>query len=248
MDDEAPIRKSIQKVLLNSVGQRDMSLNECMLICHNQPYVEYSKTQRVVNLRGSNIVKANISINDDGIISKDNWQEAYWQRESYPQYQQLCKDFPNIDYPKHPSNISLREFVVNFTKKWKYSPSNVFPHFIPSYKYIVHKGKPHYEEYCMNLLLMDKPGCTIENVGKSFSSFEAELKGFVDNSEFCPNLLKKEFAESKKIVNENKKETYSEGDAFDELYMEVDKAAENAPKDDWMEVYSLGFTDNLNDD
>ena len=246
LDDEAPIRKSVQKILLNSVGQRDMSINECMLICHNQPYVDYSKTPRLVNLRGSNVIKNNISTNDEGITSKDNWQEAYWQRESCPQYQQLCKDFPNIACPKNPKNIALREFVVNFTKKWKYSPSNVFPHFIPSYKYIVHKGKPHYEEFCKNLLLMDKPGCTLENVGELFSSFEEELKDFVENSEFCPNLLKKEFYESQKVVDESKKEKYVEGDAFDELYLEVDKAAENAPKDDWMEVFSLGFTDNLN--
>ena len=93
---------------------------------------------------------------------------------------------------------------------------------------------------------MDKPGCTLENVGVSYSSYEAEMKEFVENSEFCPNLLKKEFAESQKVVNESRKETSVEGDTFDELYLEVDRAAENAPKDDWMEVFSLGFTDNLN--
>ena len=244
LDDEAPVRKSIQKILLNSVGQRDMSVNECMLICHNKLYVEYSKTPRVVNLTGSNIVKDNISVNDEGIISKDNWQESYWQRDSFPEYQQLCKDFPNINYPKHPSNISLREFVVNFTKKWKYSPANVFPHFIPSYKYVVHKGRPHYEEYCKNLLLMDKPGCTLENVGKEYSSCEAELKDFVENSEFCPGEVKIQFNQSQRVVSESTKETHFEGDAFDELYLEADKSSENAPKEDWMECFSLGFTDN----
>ena len=95
---------------------------------------------------------------------------------------------------------------------------------------------------------MDKPGCTLENVGVSYSSYEAEMKEFVENSEFCPNLLKKEFAESQKVVNESRKETSVEGDTFDELYLEVDRAAENAPKDDWIECFSLGFTDNPNDD
>ena len=77
---------------------------------------------------------------------------------------------------------------------------------------------------------MDKPGCTLENVGISFSSYEEELRDFVENSEFCPDLLKEEFAESQKTVNERKKEMSFEGDAFDELYLEEDKAAENAPK------------------
>ena len=118
-----------------------MSVNECMLITHNKLYVEFSKSPRVVDLRGSNVIRTNMSINDEGITTKDNWQEAYWQRESCPHYQQLCKDYPNIEYPKNPKDISLREFAENFTKKWKYSKRNVFLNFIPSYKYIVHKGK-----------------------------------------------------------------------------------------------------------
>ena len=247
LDDEAPVRKSVQKILLNSVGQRDMSVNECMLITHNKLYVEFSKSSRVVDLRGSNVIRTNMSINDEGITTKDNWQEAYWQRESCPHYQQLCKDYPNIEYPKNPKDISLREFAENFTKKWKYSKRNVFLNFIPSYKYVVHKGKTNYEDWCRYILLMDKPGCTLENVGKSFSSCEEELRDFVENHEFCPEVVKNDFRKSQKVVDEAK-ETSAAGDAFDELYLEEDKAAENAPKEDWMECFSLGFTDNKNNE
>ena len=242
IDDEAPIRKAAQKILLNSVGQRDMSVNECMLICHNQPSVEFSKSPRVVNLKGSIKFKDTVASNNEILAEKTNWQEAYWQRESCPGYKQLCKDYPSkFKYSKHPKYISLREFVVNFTMKWKYRPANVFPHFIPTFRYIVHKGKPNYERYCQNLLLMDKPGCTLDNVGKEFDSCEAELFDFVMFSEYCPQLLKDEFLKSQKITSETTKEKSIEGDAFDELYIDINPVDENAPKDDWMDLYSFGL-------
>ena len=204
-----------------------------MLICQNQPYVEYSKTPRLVNLKGSTMVKSKIPLNDDPILTtKSNWQEAYWQRDSCPAYQQLCKDYPHkFKYHKPPKDISLRDFVTDFTINWQYKPSNAFPHFIPTYKYVVHKGKPHYEEFCKNMLLMDKPGCYFQTVGKSFSSCEAELKDFVENSELCPDLLKKEFTESQKVVSDSTTKKSVQGDAFDELYLWLDRDPEYTPKE-----------------
>ena len=223
-----------------------MSINESMLICHNQPYVEFSKIPRTVNLKGSMKVKDSISRDDEVLGEKTNWQEAYWQRDSCPGYKQLCDDYPTkFPYPRHPKDISLREFVVNFTMKWKYKPSNVFPNFIPTYRYIVHKDKPNYESYCECLLLMDKPGCTLDNVGTEFPSCEAELRDFVENSDLCPDRVKKEFKESQIILKDLNKENPIEGDAFDELYIDVNPIAENAPKDEWMDCYSFVNLDDM---
>ena len=130
-----------------------------------------------------------------------NWQNAYWNQENIDGYKKLCVHFEAGQVPffdRHPRDLSLREFMCNFTKKWKYAPAEVFPYIIPNYRYIVKKGKPHYEEYCKNLLLQDKPGCTLDIVRKAFRSCEEELKDFVENSEFWPNLVKVEFDESQK--------------------------------------------------
>ena len=78
-NDKKARKLTTRNVMMNSVGKRDMSLNECMLICHNKPYVQYSKTPRLVSLKGSTMVKSKIALNDDAIVTKDNWQEAYWQ-------------------------------------------------------------------------------------------------------------------------------------------------------------------------
>merc|ERR1712122_141782 len=104
--------------------------------------------------------------------------------------------------------------------------TEVFPHFIPTYKWIVHKGSNGYEEWCKTILLQDKPGCYLDNVGTQFESCEAELKDFVENSEFCPNLVKMEFRKSlieKKIPEKKKDDDDAAKDAFnlDELYAET---------------------------
>ena len=140
---------------------------------------------------------------------------------------------------RHPKDISLREFMCNFSKKWNYSPANVFPYMMPTYRYVIKKNKPHYEAYCQNLLLQDKPGCTLDNVGKNFNSCEEELRDFVENSEYCPNLVKEEFKESQKISEESNQEEdpFIAGDA---LYVEPEGQPERAAKDEYMHLYDLG--------
>ena len=45
-------------------------------------------------------------------------------------------------------------------------------------------------------LLSEKPGFYITNVGADFETYEEELKDFVLNSEYCPQLIKQDFEES----------------------------------------------------
>ena len=80
-----------------------------MLICHNQPYVVYSKDARVANLKGSSKVKSNINQESEKIVEDDNWQNSYWNRESNENYQKLCKDFDEgkFRYEKHPKYFTL---------------------------------------------------------------------------------------------------------------------------------------------
>ena len=138
--------------------------------------------------------------------------------------------------------------MTNFTKNWKFSPtgSKVFPYFVPTYRYVVHQGKSGYEDYCKNLLLQDKPGCYLDNVGKNFESCKEELRDFVENYPFCPELIKDEFSESQIAV-----ETKDEKDPFidgDDLYVRPEKLPDNAPRDDLMHVYAGYFEEMSNID
>ena len=205
VDDTTSLNKIAQKVLMNCIGQRDMSSNECFLIAHGKPYVKFSHNPRVANLKGSHAAKKKVKKATDAIHDDDDWQNSYWKKEEIVGYKKLCTDYENgeIAYlDKHPKYLSLREFMVTFTKKWQYCPAKVWPHFIPTFRYTVRKGNKMYEDYCQNLLLQDKPGCTLDNVGKididgnKFENCEAELSHFVENSEYCPYLVKEEFRES----------------------------------------------------
>ena len=114
---------------------------------------------------------------------------------------------------------------------------------MPTFRYVVKKGKPNYELYCRCLLLADKPGCTIDNVGKNFSSCEEELRDFVENSEYCPNLVKEDFKESQIESDESNQAIGQEEDPLivgDALYVEPEGEPERAPKDDYMHLYDLG--------
>ena len=77
-----------------------------------------------------------------------------------------------------------------------YKKNPTFPVFIPVQKFLVKKTNKSYEQNCRNVLLSDKPGCYLNNVGTGFNSFEEELRDFVLNSEHCPPLIKLEFEES----------------------------------------------------
>ena len=56
----------------------------------------------------------------------------------------LCIDYKAAKVSvlnRRPEDISLREFMHNFTKKWNYAPADVFPYFIPTYQHIIKEGK-----------------------------------------------------------------------------------------------------------
>ena len=202
-------------------------------------------------------VKDQFTDGDESILDNSNWQEAYWNRSKYEGFTNLLtrfksdsRDLEEFPFGKDPNDISLREFMTHFTMKWNYTPikkfpyissKNVFPHVIPTYRYVVRKGSPIYEQYCKTILLMDKPGCMLENVGKNFASCEEELRDFVENYECCPILLKDEFKESQRKVGPNDKETPIAGDAFDELLPDNDADPEYGAKEDWMQCHDLGF-------
>ena len=81
VDDETPLKKTATKVLMSCIGQRDMTSNECFLIAHGLPYVEFSQTPRTANLKGSFVAKKKLKAEAETIQDDDNFTEAYWKKE-----------------------------------------------------------------------------------------------------------------------------------------------------------------------
>jgi hypothetical protein len=57
IDEASPINRTLQRILLRNVGERDMPVNEAMLIAQDQDYVHISGIPKVVDLRGNRLVK-----------------------------------------------------------------------------------------------------------------------------------------------------------------------------------------------
>ena len=187
---------------MNSID-REKSRAECFLIALIGEYVQYSQKFQWVNLNGNKQLKASVTSEDEPAMETVDWVHIYAEREENDQFKQLCTDYPSkFKWPYHPKLINLRTFVTFFTKNWKVKTSITFPVFSPIQKFQISKKHKSYENWCKYILLAEKPGCYITNVGKGFASFEEELRHFVLTSPFCHDVIKEDFEKSQ-IENEN---------------------------------------------
>ena len=198
VNEECPLRKALSKILTNTITERDISINEALLILHRESYVEFSRKFRYANVEGIKPVVALVGKETELATDNENWHDIYCSRDSDDNFIQFCKNYESgkLHYKCHPKEISLRDFMAHFNKKWELQKTQFFvPVIIPVYRYTVPSNHKKFPSYCKSVLLAEKPGCYLQNIGQGFDSVEAEMKDFVKNSEFCPQLIKDEYAE-----------------------------------------------------
>ena len=103
-------------------------------------------------------------------------------------------------------------FVTYFTKNWMVKANITVPVFAQTYTFTVKRNHKSYENWCKYILLCEKPSFYITNIG-NIQSFAEELREFVANSEFCPQLVKEDFQESQL---ENEDEQHADDNFADE--------------------------------
>ena len=110
--------------------QRDMRSNECFLIANSLPYVEFSHTPRIANVKGSTVAKKQVDNESENIKDDDNWQNAYWNRENIDGYKKLCADYEAgkvsvLD--RHPKDLSLTLIRPGFLRSLKTGEGGIPP-------------------------------------------------------------------------------------------------------------------------
>ena len=112
--------------------------------------------------------------------------------------------------------------------------------------YTVPKDSARYETYCKSTLLFEKPGCYLSNVGEGFDSFHDELKDFVENSEFCSDVIKDEFKDTQKSAKEKRKDKENRLD----MQQEINRLNNDCNSDDDTDCSReyLGDFDEMKDD
>ena len=246
-DDDAPIKRVFQKLLMTTVSDRDVSRAECFQNIHGEEHVKYSKKFRTASLDGSRALNMEARQDSEPATKANNWVEVYAKREQSSEFKALCAAYEGgtFKWNRHPSEISLHEFMANFSLKWKPlpQPNSFVPVFYPSFTYKVSKGSKNYESWCRSLLLSEKPGCYTSNVGQGFESMHAELEDFVKNSAHCPKFVKKEFEEAQKTTKEEEepkeKSKAPLAEEEDLLLSQEEEGDPDATPPEWYEVYGM---------
>lgn len=147
-----------------------------------------------------------------------DWLHIYADRDESKEFIELCNNYEEgkFEWDYHPKYISLRNFVTFFKKNWTTHNKNIFPVFTPTQKFPVKKKAKSYQSWCKYILLSEKPGFYISNDGTNFESYEEELKDFVINSVYCPNLVKHDF-EVSQLEDDAEKPTDDVSEEEDQL-------------------------------
>ena len=237
-DDNTPVRKLFQKVLLKVVSEHDISKNECWKIISGLPYVEFSRPFRNINIAGSRRVNTGAAMETgEEPAEGKNHADMYWSREEDPNYQKLVEMFENGDTSlvDHPANTSLYKFACAFTKDWKPSRELHVPKPVPNFPYIPLPTNNEFRSvYCETKLLLHRPGAKSDNLLEHHATLEESMSEFVRNDTRCPKIIKEEFLESLKTEPED---VTSDNDNVKDLVPSANTQPDNYDQDDWM----IGF-------
>ena len=190
-EENTPVRKIFQKVMMKTVSEHDMSKNECWKVISGKSYVTFSRHFRYLNLTGTRRVNLETSDNPDQEALAKNFCDYYWTKESDANYQAFVDNYERklVDYPKHPKDVSLYEFAGHFTREWQPSRTLFIPKPTPCFPYVpLPENEDYRNVYCEVTLLLHKPGTTPHNLLQGFEKTEDAMLDFVKHDPRCPQV------------------------------------------------------------
>ena len=199
---EDPVRRTFQKILMKTVGEHDLSKQECHHILNGFDFVYFSSDFVSVNVSGTARVRTPLVEGDDQRASEDNLASIYWKRETDAAYQEALEKYRRGETPHDPECMSLYKFAMWFNKKWVRQSKSKVPHVTPNFNRIPkHSSNPksRYGMFVRATLLTHVPGASLEQMRleseEDLKRLETALAEFV-NDPLCPKLVAEEFLES----------------------------------------------------
>jgi hypothetical protein len=209
--DEEPVRRAFQKILMKTVGEHDLSKQECHHILNGLDFVEFSDQFVNVNVMGTRRVNPP-PLNDEGQPQpalQDNLAMIYWNRESDPNYQQAVDLHRQGTITWDPHKVNLYNFASRFTKKWVPLAGSCVPHITPNFNFIPKKDSFTHGRYAMflrTILLTHRCGTRLQDViDLAVDALENEVATFLQTEE-CPPLVREEYRESQRGTPEEAEE------------------------------------------
>jgi hypothetical protein len=245
--DEDPVRRAFQKILMRTVGEHDLSKQECHHILNGLDFVLFSREFVNVNVSGTRKVRIPQAGEDNSKATEDNWAFNYWNRETNTGYLEALEHYASGMIKWNPQSISLYQFASKYSKTWKPTGQEKVPHMTPNFNVIPKKGGSNQGRYTLflkSILLSHSSGTKFEEINAlNIPQLEQFVKDFTLTQE-CPLLVKEEFEESQKATaqNEGLGGEYEEDIANlarsneDELFVEPEKQPEDYEQEEWMEA------------
>jgi len=246
--DEDPVRRAFQKILMKTVGEHDLSKQECHHILNGLDFVLYSREFVNVNVSGTRKVRTPQSDEDNTKATEDNWAFIYWSRETNPGYLEALEYYAKGMIKWNPQRVSLYQFASKYSKTWKPTGQEKVPHITPNFNTIPKKlcgNQDRYSLFLKTILLSHIPGTKFNEItAMSVQLLEQCVKDFTLTEE-CPLLIKEEYEESQKATNQNEGPAGEDEEEDmanlaraneEELYVEPEKQPEDYEQDDWMEA------------
>ena len=119
--DEEPVRKVFQKIIMKTVGEHDLTKQECHHILNGLEFMELSRKFVSFNIMGTQRVRTPSSNIDEGHATEDSWATLYWNKDSDIHYQEVLQKYQDGVIPDNPADINLDNSASQYTKKWTLS-------------------------------------------------------------------------------------------------------------------------------
>ena len=238
--DAEPVRRAFQKILMKTVGEHDLSKQECHHILNGIEFVETSMSFVNVSVSGTAKVRTPELEGDNQPAREDNWASLYWKRDTDPNFIAALEQFAQNRIQWNPQEVSLYNFVAKHNKKWLPQAEHKVPHITPNFNVIPKKSADKESRYGMFLrtaLLTHCPGTQFQNViDSSTSVLEQQMTDFIQTN-CCPALVKEEYEESQIGMDDlEAEEVLAPPPAGEEeLHVEPEPVQEMYEQNEWME-------------
>ena len=180
------------------------------------PFVQFRRSFVTANVTGARRVQDDLSEGEEtrSVKTQQNLADVYWQRNSDPNFERACKEFAESANPsgKHPSQVSLYEFMSKYERNWVRRKENYVPHITPNFNRIPNKADKVERRlmFLRTLLLVHRAGTTFDQVeAMSPEELEASCEDFAD-SQSCPKLVREEFVKSQYVPDQGREEDEDE--------------------------------------
>jgi hypothetical protein len=195
---ELPVRKLFQKILMKTVAEHDLGLNESFKIISGDSLVEYSNSFAYIGLTDTRMLQVDNN-NEDAPATKKNIADLYWARETDANYQHFVENWSAEMYDKNPADVSLYQYASHFNPRWKVLERHKVPHATPNFKYTPALEETKWREvWCRQMLLLHKPATCPTTYMQPYETAEEALAAFVEKDARCPPAIRDDYAESLK--------------------------------------------------